>query len=137
MRGASSWRLPTRAEARPGVASLRWRGCDSVSYHRRVHQVLFTAQGQQAQGQQAQGQQAQAAAGGRKRGRDNDGGDDGGDDGEERGENAAIAGSGEAGDDGDDGGEVGSGLRAAKKTRRGARKKNTSNQRAAAARAGD
>ena len=48
----------------------------------------------------------------------------------------AMAGGGDAGDDGGDGGEVGPGLRAAKKTRRGARKKKTSDQRAAK-RAGD
>ena len=43
---------------------------------------------------------------------------------------------GDVGDDDGDGGEVKPGLRAAKKTRRGARKKKTSDQRAAK-RAGD
>ena len=45
----------------------------------------------------------------------------------------AMAGGGDAGDDGGDGGEVGPGLRAAKKTRRGARKKKTSDGSAAGA----
>ena len=67
-------------------------------------------------------------------GDDGNGGDDGG---EARNGSVAMAGGGDGGDDGGDGGEVGPGLRAAKKTRRGARKKKTSDQRAAAPRAGD
>ena len=62
-------------------------------------------------------------------GDDGNGGDDGG---EAINGSVAMAGGGDAGDDDGDGGEVRPGLRAAKKTRRGARKKKTSDQRAAA-----